>query len=222
MVHSALHKFVVAILSKGQVLREIGNRVFMPDNSEYSIRIKNPTFNAVAVSISIDGTSVTSDKIIIEANSTFDLSRMMIDGNLSTGPKLLFVNRYNEKVSDPTSEELGLVKIQFFKEDISEDISSVFGNGLLRSGGWSSSEIHVKGTRVTYSTGATIPGENTIQEFRHSHRKFDEFICELCLQLCLREDQPLFVNSTNFCTNCGAKLKPLFKFCPGCGTKVQN
>ena len=108
--------YVIAILVNGKVLREQSAEVYMAFDSEYTIRIKNPHCSRVGISVSIDGTDVTNGKVILSAFETFDLKRMILDGDLNTGPALKFVPLCHSDVQDPTDSANGLVQVDFYPE----------------------------------------------------------------------------------------------------------
>ena len=113
--------FVVAIRNdNGEVLRESsGQEVYLPFESEYSLRLKNNNNRRAVAEIFIDGTKVLGDhKIIVDANSFVDVERFCIDGDLNSGRKLRFVkaDESDSRVQDPTSPENGIVKVRFWLE----------------------------------------------------------------------------------------------------------
>jgi hypothetical protein len=130
MMHDKNTNFVIAVLSNGKVLREVNSTVFLPFNSEYSIRVKNPTSNRVGVSVSIDGTEINTHKIIVQPHSHIELKRMCIDGDLNSGPALKFVPINHEGVQDPTNNENGILKVSFYREIV----KPVWCNAIYRKG----------------------------------------------------------------------------------------
>ena len=167
MMHCKDTGFIIAILSNGKVLREVNGKVFIPFDSEYSIKIKNPTLNRVGVSIDIDGTSITSQKIIIDKLSDITLNRMCIDGDLNSGSALKFVSVKHKDVQDPSSHENGQIKVSFFKEVVR------FGNSVITT-----NHIHHHhhidypfwyNSNTTYGNGAgDVVGINNIVEDCHN------------------------------------------------------
>jgi len=118
MMHDKNNNFVIAVLSNGKVLREVNGTVYLPFNSEYSIRIKNPNSFRVGISVSIDGTEINTHKIIVNSHSDVDLKRMCVDGDLNSGPALKFVPISHSEVQDPSSRENGVLQVSFYKEMI--------------------------------------------------------------------------------------------------------
>lgn len=115
--------FVVSIHdSKSNVLRENKNKeVFLPFDSEYKIRLRNKHKRKAVAEITIDGTKILGEnRIIIEPNSSTDVERFCIDGDLKNGNKFKFVradeNNHHPGVQDPTSIENGNVKVRFWLE----------------------------------------------------------------------------------------------------------
>lgn len=117
MMYSA--GFVVVVKNEnGQVLRENKNKeVFLPYNSQYSILIKNKNNRRAVASVFIDGTDVLGgQRLIIDENSDFNLERFCIDGDLYNGKKFKFVEKNHPDVQDPTSLDLGQIRVRFWLE----------------------------------------------------------------------------------------------------------
>lgn len=112
------NSFVVLIKKNGQSLRELhGRDVFIPFNSEYTIEIRNNNYRRAVAKITIDGTDVLGTReLIIPAFGSETIERFVVDGNLKKGKKLKFVPLSNEKVSDPTSPENGLIEVELWLE----------------------------------------------------------------------------------------------------------
>jgi len=91
-----------------------------PDN-EYKILIKNDNFYRVLANVEIDGTVITTSKIIIEACSSVSLESF-----IESHKKFKAVFANNEAVQDPSSGENGLIRVELFKEKQSQYITSPF------------------------------------------------------------------------------------------------
>jgi len=116
MMYEKNHGYVIAILSNGKVLRENNGNVYLNFHSEYAIRIKNNNKNRVGIRVLVDGTDITDGKIILDKCETFDLKRMIIDGDLDKGPRLLFVPHDDDRVQNPFNSENGRVSVEFYPE----------------------------------------------------------------------------------------------------------
>jgi hypothetical protein len=115
-------KYVVAITDKnGKSYREFDSerlmlgrksKVYLPFDSEYKILIKNNSEARIKLNIDIDGTSVSgSGGLIMSAYSTESLERFV-----DVARKFLFVRKNDDRVSDPSSGENGILKILIEKE----------------------------------------------------------------------------------------------------------
>jgi hypothetical protein len=73
-------------------------------------------------------------------------------------------------------------------------------------------------------TGRVGKGSDSKQKFTNVHYDFDYFpFYTVEYKLLPYSQKPQTVNTVNtvrYCTECGAKLKPTFKFCANCGTKI--
>ena len=113
---------VLSVIHKDRPLREHRSgkhtpEVYLPFNSEYSLRIKNRDKNRkIAARVYIDGTDVLSGShLIIDEEDSTDLERFLGDSNAS-GNKFKFVSLDDPDVADPSNEaENGLIEVQFYR-----------------------------------------------------------------------------------------------------------
>lgn len=190
--------FVVSIIgSNGKVIREsnVNNQrvVRLPFDSEYKIRIQNKNLSRAYAKVLIDGTEVHTGKFILRGNSSLDLERFDLDGNLSSGRKFKFVPLTNSDVQDPTSKENGILEVIFEEEIVSsyKTLTSFPNTGVLRGmsgmGGMGSFSDGVIGSSFAFNNavegsnvatnsavnlGATVEGGISTQAFCVSHENF--------------------------------------------------
>lgn len=185
--------FVVSIIgSNGKVIREsnVNNQrvARLPFDSEYKIRIQNKNLTRAYAKVLIDGTEVHTGKFILRGNSSVDLERFDLDGNLSSGRKFKFVPLTNSDVQDPTSKENGILEVIFEEEFEStyKTLTSFPHAGVLRGmSGVSTGSIigssfafnsAVEGSNVATNSsvnlGATVEGDLSTQAFMVSHEHF--------------------------------------------------
>lgn len=240
------NKLAVAIKADGKVLREFGDQVFLPFNSEYSIFIKNKNGVRASVKIEIDGTDVTQGiSLVVDPGEDFELERFIRNGNLSRGNKFKFIKRTDAieahrgiKVDD------GLVKVtfQFERPRINRLIAR-----RIQQDPWNSGIIYSKGsvgisgvfgsagpqylnsavgTSASYS-GITAPGAVSEQAFE----EVDDFELDpqkhvMILRL-VGEVKGKTVSSyvttraKTECTMCGYQSKSVANFCSQCGASLE-
>lgn len=107
------NKLAVAIKNNGKVIRENGDTVYIPFNSEYSIFIKNLNNKRVKVNVEIDGEDIgTTGDLVINANSSVDLLRY-----LDTDHAFKFIEKTKE-ISEHRGDraEDGLIRIEYWFE----------------------------------------------------------------------------------------------------------
>lgn len=107
-------KFVVAVKSNGKVLREFGDKVYVPFGAEYSIFLKNQNSVKAEVKVSIDGQDVLNgSSLIINANGSLDLERFLKDQD--KGNKFKFIERTKAVEDGPRGigTDDGLVRIEW-------------------------------------------------------------------------------------------------------------
>lgn len=108
-------KFVVAVKSKGSILREFKDIVYLKFGEEYSILLKNLNSKRALVKVSIDGNDIgDGTKFVINANSEIELKRFIKNGNLNEGNSLKFIERTSaiENHRGIKSDD-GILRIEF-------------------------------------------------------------------------------------------------------------
>ena len=108
-------KLVASIKSKGKVLREFKDTVYIPFASEYSILLKNLNTVRAVVNVFIDGENAVPGGLVIDPGRTVDLERWIKNGNLSEGNKFKFIERTAAIENGPRGIKLedGLVRIEY-------------------------------------------------------------------------------------------------------------
>ncbi len=108
-------KLVASIKSKGKVLREFKDTVYIPFASEYSILLKNLNTVRAVVNVFIDGENAVPGGLVIDPGRTVDLERWIKNGNLSEGNKFKFIERTSAIENGPRGIGLedGLVRIEY-------------------------------------------------------------------------------------------------------------
>lgn len=112
--------FIVALKVNGKVLREVGEKVFLPFGKEYTIYLKNQNSRDAVADITIDGKSVING-LIVRANSCVEVERFY-EENSQKGHKLKFIEK-TSKISEHRGDfaEDGLLRVEwrFEKEKVS-------------------------------------------------------------------------------------------------------
>ena len=119
---SAYHcGFAVAVInSKNQIQRELAKNgvrtVRLPFDSEYKLRLKNKTKNTAIAEIFIDGMSASLDgkKLVLPPETTIDVERFV--DTETQGPRLKFVKPDHADVQDPTTVEIGRIRVVFYPQ----------------------------------------------------------------------------------------------------------
>ncbi len=120
------NKFVATLKQNGKVLREFGDKFYLPFGSEYSIFLKNLHSKRALVTVKIDGKNVAgNNQFVINANSTLDIERYV--ENLNQGGRFKFIER-TQKIEDyrGIGVEDGLIQITFqYEADFSQLLTEV-------------------------------------------------------------------------------------------------
>ena len=114
------NKLAVAIKTAGKVLREQGDKVFLPFGSEYSIFLKNLNSVRALVRVSLDGNSVTDgEDLVIYGNNELNLERFLKAGNMNSGNRFKFIERSAKVEAHRGIEaEDGLLRVEFQFEKV--------------------------------------------------------------------------------------------------------
>jgi hypothetical protein len=106
---------------KGNFLREENKdnqrRVYLPYDSEYSLYIKNKNSRRAMVEVRIDGKLIHPEgwRFILNSNSSEELKRFIIDGDLNKGKRFKFVNPEGSG-EDPNDPDNGFVEVRIYEE----------------------------------------------------------------------------------------------------------
>lgn len=113
------NKLVASVKVDGKIMREDGETIYLPFGKEYSILLKNLNTVKAKVHIEIDGQEVVPNGLILDANSTLDLERFLLAGNMHEGPKFKFIEK-TDKISDVRGSRIedGIVRISYQFEKI--------------------------------------------------------------------------------------------------------
>jgi hypothetical protein len=109
------NKLVLAVKASGKVLREIGDQVFIPFGSEYSLLLKNLHDVKVSVKVFVDGRDATDGvSLVLNPKEQVELERFINKGNLSKGNRFKFVKSIPElQAHRGSSAEDGLIRVEF-------------------------------------------------------------------------------------------------------------
>lgn len=236
MMYDPTNGFVLAILSGNKVLREINKEVFLPFGSEYKIRVKNPKLHRVGVKFFVDGTEISNGLIVLDPKQTFDLRRMIVDGDIDKGPKLVFESKNHSGIQDPTASDLGNVTVEFYSEQSrhisiiksleeirctnnTPDLTHLYSTNWTTSASPHDSQVLMSSTR---QVGGTVPGAVTEQSFLSTNFECSSTADVTMTLKILGTKNPVYVQDTRnvYCHICGNKCKYGSNFCSSCGTKL--
>lgn len=108
-------QLAVAIKVGDQVLREFGDKVYVPFGSEYKILIKNENSVRAQVRVTVDGQDATEGvSLIVRPGQSMDLERFIKNQNLNEGNKFKFIER-TAKVEKHRGIGIsdGLIRVEF-------------------------------------------------------------------------------------------------------------
>ena len=244
-------KLVASIKSKGKVLREFKDTVYIPFASEYSILLKNLNTTRAVVNVFIDGENVVPGGLVIDPGRTVDLERWIKNGNLSEGNKFKFIERTSAIEDGPRGIKLedGLIRVEYQFEiprpipkiptwsstTLTRGISGSTGDWASPMGATYSTNASLNSMNVTASaasfkneTGITVPGSKSTQSFQHvTVGALESTVHNIVLRLVgdLGDNKPVekavTVKAKPKCVTCGKQNKAHAKFCSECGTALE-
>jgi len=243
-------KFVVSVKSAGKVLREFGDTVYVPFNSEFSLYLKNLNSRRAEVKVSIDGDDVLNGSaLIVNANQSIDLERYLKD--LDRGNRFKFVQR-SDSIENHRGikAEDGLIRVEFAYEKALPTWNNLtyppgVRGGIRRSyidphvygGGYSLNAVgstQCNASVATFSTqsaqindaGITVPGSISDQKFSTASgfATDESFVIVLKLVGDVGQNhvkKAVTVKTKTTCVTCGRVNKATSKFCTECGTALE-
>ncbi len=241
------NKFVVAVKSNNKVLREFGDKVFLPFGSEYSLFLKNQSSVRARVMVSIDGNDVLDGhSLTIDANSSVDLERFV--SNLSKGNRFKFIERTDRiEQHRGVGAEDGLVRVEWQFEQPkywrTPPAQWVYTNAYPGPYPYQqptqpntvypanipvtccNSVLRSAQRNASADVGITAPGSVSDQQFAPVGAMLTDGIDHsIVLHLCGETEQNNPVTQTVTvkhkprCVTCGKQNKATAKFCQHCGT----
>lgn len=237
-------KLAVAVKSGGKVLREFGDIVYVPFDSEYSILIKNLNNVRALVKITIDGENVTDDGVVVNANSHIDLERFL--GDLSIGHRFKFIKRTSKiEQHRGIGVEDGLIRIEFQFEKPAQPINwTTEYQSFLKNANFRGANTRLKSPYAhdSYScvaqnaqllsakvddVGITVKGSISDQKFVTVHlgemeKETHVMVIKLAGETAQGEHvkKPVTVKTKQTCETCGHNNKATSKYCTECGTSL--
>lgn len=86
------NKLAIAVKHGGKILREFGEKVYIPFGSEYTLLIKNLNTTKAIINITIDGTNATELGLIVNPGSEIEFERFL-KKDLNKGNRFKFIER---------------------------------------------------------------------------------------------------------------------------------
>ena len=177
----------------------------MPDKQEFEIELYNDTPDVVLAKIDINNKPISYSGLILNPGQ-----RIFLDRYLDTPNKFIFNAYIAEEGSNLDNN--GIIKIYFYKEleyyitpyttipyntiPLTNIIYSTTTTGRIEKGNESSQKLDIDNT-INF---------NMIPFYTKTIK-----IIPVCANYTL---------SKNYCSECGAKLKTTYKYCPMCGYKI--
>jgi hypothetical protein len=231
------NNLVVAVKCNGNVLREHGEKVYLPFGSEYSILIKNLNARKALVDVDIDGREAIKG-LIVHPSSETELERFF-DSDMNKGYKFKFIERTKDVENfRGVRIEDGIIRVSFryekeidyFVQPYRTFIPSRYNEYYGNFSGSSDNAYAVSNSIRPFNSnenGITVEGNNSNQQFSYgSIADLEEIETVITLQLFgqTRENQvihrPVFTKDKLKCNYCGRRWKSNVQFCGNCGARL--
>ncbi len=146
-------KLVASIKSKGKILREFKDTVYIPFASEYSILLKNLNTVRAVVNVFIDGDNAVPGGLVINAGQSVDLERWIKNNNLTEGNKFKFIERTAAIEEGPRGikQEDGIIRIEY-QFEVPRPVINITDHF------WKSTPAYGPYNTPIYATNATTTG----------------------------------------------------------------
>ncbi|MBD3260338.1 MAG: hypothetical protein GF334_01450 [Candidatus Altiarchaeales archaeon] len=235
-------QFVLAVLHNGSPVREINGKVTIPFHSEYKIRLKNKNSDLRAKAcVWVDGRKVSNlGDFILNPGETLDLERFLTE-SMESGRRFKFVPLSDSRVNDPTDEENGIIRVDFYREkgsfnwfklNYKDPVYPLYklNMGPNRSNDYSTLKYGTIVITNLSQQGATVEGGRSDQKFiKGSDFETDLFPITLTLRIQAPEEDdlrktkgPKKSTQVRFCPRCGARRMRKAKFCHRCGERYPK
>lgn len=144
-------KLVASIKTKGRILKEFKDTVYMPFGVEYSVLLKNLHTTRAVVNVFIDGENAVPGGLVIDPGQSVDLERWIKNGNLTEGNKFKFIERTAAIENGPRGikQEDGLIRVEY-------QFESLRAYKGYPSGVRSSGNIYPQNMPTTYNVGGML------------------------------------------------------------------
>lgn len=215
------------------------NVIFLENSTEFSIRLFNPLMETVGVKLSFNGKEQSNILVLKPAQD------ITIDRFLDNKSKMVF-ETYEYDSSNSQAEKAiqnnGFVKIEFLKEKQQPMYLTRSMSTSNYQSFYSPSSFNCCCTDTTFSqssftstvngndiipksikeTGRVEKGQDSNQDFKSVNYEFDVVLHTIEFTLKPISEKSIHYNEIKlFCSSCGSKLKPKYKYCPKCGEKIN-
>lgn len=224
---------VFLTISKNEIKPAEANTFYLKDGQEFEIKLHNKTDNVFLAKLHWNGKKEKSG-IVLEAGQTVYLERFV-----DTNNRLTFKSfEIPEEIEDLVKSSIGELKVEFYKEKSNFTIASPAPYEPYKpfedpwkpnwpTTPWYSqySDNTIESTLLRKEAKSTIigkidKGEKTDQVFGLSSRSFETMVHSAeIFRLKPIENKPADTLIRKYCSECGARRKTKWKYCPFCGEK---
>jgi hypothetical protein len=228
---------VVCIKVDGKIIREDGDKVYLPFGSDYSIYLKNlNTVKCKIPSISIDGENVLDNNaLLLPPDSSIELEGFMENNMVHN--KFRFIEK-TEQISQyrGNKPEDGLVCVDYQFQNIMPFTYTLYNSYDVYNNGTCDTEKYkvVYTDRTTSNNitcncntvpqeGITVKGQETNQVFNQvSDNDIYGSKFRIILKLLGNKGNKIITTHDKIkCPTCGRNNKSKFKYCTNCGTYLR-
>lgn len=209
--------------------------VYLKDGDEFQIQLFNSETTEIGAEIYINNERL-SNIIILRPGERVWLERF------TDKPQKFKFSTYNIDINDPQVSNAikfnGEVTVKFYKKMsnniyYSPNITWTYYNSTVPTYRSTTTDYSSITASSVKSSILSINDVETgrIEEGSHSNQKFNSIDMNLesypswieTIKILPESQKPIYSDDLHkiYCTNCGRKLKTMYKYCPYCGTKIE-
>jgi rRNA maturation endonuclease Nob1 len=220
-------------VNKNRVKVYEGNTYYLKDGQTFEIELYNPTTHKVKAVIHLDGDNISAGGLVLNPGQRIYLERFV-----DTNNKFVF-KTYEVDDSDEVREAIkynGSLSIEFYRTQHQQPIGWYptvtqgyyydYYNQHNTISATTTNTFNISNTSCSVTsteTGRTEKGGESNQEFTTSFDTFEQYpFSKMSYGIKPESTKPITKDDLihkRYCTECGSKVKPSFKFCPRCGEK---
>lgn len=226
--------------SRGR-LKTYGKNVYLKTGSNFEIELYNPKTTPVLAKIQINGQWLSDAGLIVKPGQRVYLERFIDVAKkfvfetyeVEDSPEARAAIAYNgqvkvffyDELTQPWRSGSGTITWKNYPSTITYTSQPVYGAVSSNLAYFNTTNAGTAGNAGSVETGRVEQGSSSSQEFSNGSGSFCDWANVTCeWQILPESKKPAEIGEIrSYCTGCGTRhKKSSWKFCPNCGTKIEN